>query len=303
MGIKSHHNLSSECVNSLLTLITDVLPENHKMPSNLYECKCILNGLKMPYVKIDVCINNCMIYYKQNENKEKCDFCDEPRYEVTEEENLGRKRKPVPRKVMRYLPFIPRLQRMYMEPETAKHMRWHKEGHREKPGIMVHPADGEAWKHFDNECSDFAMDPSNVRVALATDGFNPFGFSATQYSCWPVFVIPLNLPPALCQEDENIFLSLVIPGPKHPGKNLNVFMQPISDEFVCAWIGVQTYDSYLKQNFNMRVSIHCSIHDLPAYGMFAGWSTHGGLACPECMGDVDTIWLPNGHKYSWFDSH
>jgi hypothetical protein len=28
----------------------------------------------MPYVKIDVCVNNCMIYYKQDKLKEKCDF-------------------------------------------------------------------------------------------------------------------------------------------------------------------------------------------------------------------------------------
>jgi len=29
----------------------------------------------MPYVKIDACENNCMIYYgPEDENKEKCDF-------------------------------------------------------------------------------------------------------------------------------------------------------------------------------------------------------------------------------------
>lgn len=37
--------------------------------------------------------------------------------------------------------------------------------------------------------------------------------------------------------------------------------------------------------------------------MFSGWSTHGGLACFDCMADVDSTWLPNGHKSSWFDFH
>lgn len=243
-----------------------------------------------------------MIYYKEDALKEKCDICNENRYVAIEEEHKGRKRKPVPRKVMRYLPFIPRLQRMYMEPGTAKHMRFHKDGTRANPNIMVHPSDGEAWKHFDRHNPNFALDARNVRLAVATDGFNPFGFGA-QYSCWPVFIIPLNLPPALCMKDENIFLSLVIPGPNHPGKNLNVFMRPLVDEFKQAWQGVVTYDSSVKQNFNMRAAYHTSIHDGPALAMFSGWSTHGGLSCQECMADIHTTWLPNGHKYSWFDCH
>jgi len=45
------------------------------MPKTLYECMSLLKGLKMPYVKIDACENNCMIYYgPEDENKEKCDF-------------------------------------------------------------------------------------------------------------------------------------------------------------------------------------------------------------------------------------
>ena len=285
MAIKSQHNLSAECINKLLSLFDDVLPENHKMPKNLYECKRLLSGLKMPYVKIDACINNCMIYYKEDANKEKCDFCEESRYIVVEESaHQGRQRKPIARKVLHYLPFIPRLQRLYMEPKNAKHMRWHKEGRRSNPSVMVHPSDAEAWKHFSEVCPDFAMDARNVRIAMATDGFNPFGYGKTQYSCWPVFVIPLNLPPALCMREENIFLSLVIPGPEHPGKNIIVFMRPLVDEMKEAWAGVVTYDSFSKQNFNMRVSYHTSIHDYPAFGMFSGWSTHGGLACFDCSG-------------------
>ena len=61
--------------------------------------------------------------------------------------------------------------------------------------VTVHPADGEAWVHFDKIHHDKAEEARNVRVALATDGFNPYGLMVVPYSCWPVFVIPLNLPP------------------------------------------------------------------------------------------------------------
>ncbi|XP_073361549.1 uncharacterized protein [Aegilops tauschii subsp. strangulata] len=193
---------------------------------------------------------------------------------------------------------------MYMSAELAKHMRWHKEGERSYPaGVIGHPSDAEAWKDFDREFPEFAKDARNVRLVIATDGLNPFKFGGSQYSCWPVFVSPLNLPPALCMSEENIFLTMVIPGPQHPGKNINVFMRPLVDELLQLWAGVDTYDSVTKEPFRMKVAYLFSVHDYPAYGMFAGWCTHGGLACAVCMDDVDTTWLPNGHKYSWFDCH
>ena len=60
---------------------------------------------------------------------------------------------------------------------------------------MVHASDGEAWTHFDAIHHEKAKEARNVRVALATDGFNPYGMTAAPYTCWPVFVIPINLPP------------------------------------------------------------------------------------------------------------
>ena len=59
---------------------------------------------------------------------------------------------------------------------------------------MVHASNGEAWTHFDGIHHEKARDARNVRVALVTDGFNPYGMMAAPYSCWPVFVISLNLP-------------------------------------------------------------------------------------------------------------
>jgi hypothetical protein len=131
---------------------------------------------KMPYVKIDACVNNCMIYYKQDEHKDRCDFCNESRYVVTKPAGQGRKRKPIPCKVLCYLPIIPRLQRMFMEAKTAIHMCWHKARTRANPNVMVHPSDGDVWKHFSTKFIDFAMDPRNVRVAIATCHIPKFSF-------------------------------------------------------------------------------------------------------------------------------
>jgi hypothetical protein len=71
---------------------------------NFVQSKKLLEELCMPYIKIDVCYNNCMLYYKHNESKDKCDVCGTSRYE----EGSSR----VPRKVLQYL-IINRLQRLY----------------------------------------------------------------------------------------------------------------------------------------------------------------------------------------------
>ena len=82
-----------------------------------------------------------------------------------------------------------------MTEESTKQMTWHKNGKRYNPDRMVHASDGEAWTHFDGIHHEKAKEAHNVRVALATDGFNPYGMMAAPYTCWPVFIIPLNLPP------------------------------------------------------------------------------------------------------------
>jgi hypothetical protein len=65
----------------------------------------------------------------------------------------------------------------------------------------VHASDGEAWKPFDAIHHEKAEEARNVRVALATDGFNPYGMIVALYTCWPMFVIPINLPPAHAFKD------------------------------------------------------------------------------------------------------
>jgi hypothetical protein len=82
-----------------------------------------------------------------------------------------------------------------MTEESAKQMTWHKKGKRYNADKLVHPSDGEAWTRFDCIYHEKADEPRNVCVALSTDGFNPYGLMAAPYTCWPMFIIPLNLPP------------------------------------------------------------------------------------------------------------
>jgi hypothetical protein len=136
--------------------------------------------------------------------------------------------------------------------ESVKQMTWHKNGKRYNPGKMVHPADAEAWTYFNEQHPDKPEEARNVCVVLATDGFNPYGMMVAPYKCWPVFVIPLNVPPSVSFQRHNVFLSLIIPG--HSGSNLGVFMEPVIDELIDAWEkGVWTYVRGTKSSFKMHM--------------------------------------------------
>jgi hypothetical protein len=100
---------------------------------------------------------------------------------------------------------------------------------------------------------------------LAIDGFSPFNLTASSYSCLFVFVVPYNLQPALCMKYEFIFLCLVIPGLDHPRTKIDVMMRPRIEELKILWEGVEVYDCYKKQKFNMRATFLWSIHVFTAY--------------------------------------
>ena len=68
-----------------------------------------------------------------------------------------------------------------MSTKTAIDMKLHHEK-RVNDGVLPHPEDCEAWKKFDQIHESFAMDPHNVRLGLAINGFNPFGNMNIRYS-------------------------------------------------------------------------------------------------------------------------
>ena len=83
-------------------------------------------------------------------------------------------------------------------------------------GVLRHSADSISWKTLDESYSLFPSEPQNVRLGLASDGFNPFGNMILSYSVWPVILIPYNLLPWMCLKEPYSMLSLLIPGPKCP---------------------------------------------------------------------------------------
>jgi hypothetical protein len=197
-GLKSQHNMTSACFDAMMAVTGGLLPEGHHLLSNLYESTRLLWALKIPYDQIHCCPKGCALFREEHKDAKYYPKCKSSRYvEVDKGDGTKEQNENIPMKVLRHLLIIPRLQRLFMSEESAKQMTWHKEGVRYNHDKMVHPADGQAWKTFNYNHRLKHSEAGNVRVALAMDGFNPYGLMSTPYTCWPVFAIPLNLPPGV----------------------------------------------------------------------------------------------------------
>jgi len=155
-----------------------------------------------------------VLFWGDREELQACPKCKESRWEDTDGSRWG------PHKVLRHFPLISRLQRIFATRGTAADAELHETKQEKNTDEMSHPADGEAWQDFDRKHPTFVDDPRNLRLAIATDGFNPFGNFSSTYSMWPILVTPLNLPPWECVNPSNCFMSLLILGPTSLGKDL-----------------------------------------------------------------------------------
>ncbi|XP_057748109.1 uncharacterized protein LOC130967309 [Arachis stenosperma] len=295
--------VSDKAFGLILELLGEAF-EHAKIPASLHDAKRIIRKLGIAYRKIDACPNDCMLYQGSDQELSRCKQCGTSRWKQKTRRNsiikinvvVKKSGKPQSAKVLRYFPLVPRLQRMFMSSKTSAEMLWHKEGPN-SDGFLRHPRDGEAWKAFDRRFTDFSSDPRSVRLALASDGFNPFGNLSSRYSIWPVILIPYNLPPWICMKPTSFLLSMIIPGPKMPGNDIDVYLQPLIDELKQLWDGVETYDANEKKTFKMYAALMWTISDFPGLGNLSGWNTYGGRACPTCNLDAETNRLTFSQKW------
>ncbi|XP_065848265.1 uncharacterized protein [Euphorbia lathyris] len=299
LHMKSFNRWTNRSFDDLLSLLRDVIPNGKQnLPETYSGAKKYIGALGLHYEKYDVCENLCTLYWGPFSDATSSPVCGTSRWKFVDRPH---NKKKIPHKVLRYFPLKPRLQRLFMSSEMALNMRWHKEK-RVDDGILRHPADSIAWKSFDQQHELFATDARNVRMGLATDGFQPFGNMSSQHSIWPVILIPYNFPPWLCMKQSNLKMSMIIPGEHSPGMGIDVFLQPLIAELKeLLDVGVETYDAHSKQNFVLRASIILTINDFPAYADLSGWSTKGYKACPVFHKHTSSQYLASSKKICYMD--
>ncbi|KAH9717951.1 hypothetical protein KPL71_022033 [Citrus sinensis] len=236
-NVKGNYGWSDTGFSALLEVLADILPNNNTLPMSMYEVKKTMKVLGLEYEKIHACPNDCILYRNEFADLAECPNCG-----------------------------ASRLKRLFQSPQTAQNLTWHA-NKRIRDGKLRHPADSPAWQLIDNKWPKFAQEPRNLRLALSTDGVNPHSTLSTTYSYWPVILITYNLPPWLCMKRKFLMLSLLISGPKQPGNDLDVYLAPLIEDLKTLWdVGIDVYDSYRKETFNLRAVLMWTISDFPAYG-------------------------------------
>jgi hypothetical protein len=79
VAIKSKYFFNN-CYNDLLKLISDILSEPQKVPKDMYQSKKMMSALDLKYEKIDVYLDNCMLFWKEHANEKKCLECGQSRF-------------------------------------------------------------------------------------------------------------------------------------------------------------------------------------------------------------------------------
>ncbi|KAI5343052.1 hypothetical protein L3X38_010928 [Prunus dulcis] len=94
-----------------------------------------------------------------------------------------------------------------------------------------------------------------------------------------------------------MMLTLLISGPKQPGNDIDVYLEPLIDDLKSLWVGIRgVYDAHNGEYFTLRAALMWTINDFPAYGNLSGCVVKGYKACPICGDDTPSHRLKNGHK-------
>ena len=74
-------------------------------------------------------------------------------------------------------------------------------------------------------------------------------------------------------KNEHLILALIVPS-RRQVKNMNVYLQPLVDEFKELWDGINVYDVsspiVAERSFTLYGICDYTTHDYPGFGFFSG---------------------------------
>jgi hypothetical protein len=235
----------------------------------------LLAGLKP--IKYDCCINHCIAYTGKYELRQKCPFCNAPRF------NRNRKA----RRHFTYLPLIPRLQSFYQSESMIDKLSY-RHHYKHQPDRIADIFDSShyhgllkrkvivdgverPYTFFSNRC--------DIALALSVDGYLIFRRRRSGPSAIPILVQNYNLPPQIRTHLEN----LICLGIVHNPKDLTSYLAPLDDELVKLAIGVRTFDASNGNLFDLRAYAILEHGDMVAIEMMLGLKGHNGYRpCRSC---------------------
>jgi hypothetical protein len=126
LHIKAICNMTNKAFDMMIDLIKGALPDGETLPQSYREATRWTRDLGTGYELIHACKNDCVLFWKEHADKDKCPKCNTSRWSIVK--GSGKK---IPQKVLWYFPIKLRLQRLFTSKDIAKQMRWHKDGQKD----------------------------------------------------------------------------------------------------------------------------------------------------------------------------
>jgi len=105
-----------------------------------------------------------------------------------------------------------------------------------------------------------------------------------------------NIPMWLCQKRKYLFLTVLDSGPQQPGFDIDVFLEPVMEEFEKLWrTGELMYDAFQKETFTLRAIIFVTINDHPTLFALSG-QIKSKTRCLVCLDDTKWVYLDGSKK-------
>jgi hypothetical protein len=107
----------------------------------------------------------------------------------------------------------------------------------------------------------------------------------------------------LCYKRKYLLLTTLISGPKQAGIDIDVLLEPLMEEMQKLWEhGVNVWDEYNKQHFNLKAIIFYMINDNPTRLALTG-HVKGKTSCVICVDQTESIYLSSSSTYGTADSY
>lgn len=218
-----------------------------------------LSGIKP--VIYECCRRSCILFWGPHEELDECPYCKLSRQDDTTDR---------PRAYFYYLPLIPRLLGMYLNPELALKLKSYRSTLVHQPGIYNDIFDGRNFQDLasrrvvisgQEQSFDYFSDEHDIAFGLSFDGFCPF--KHRKQSCWPIMGINYSLPPTDRFKLQHLVPFGVIPGPSQP-KDADSFLLPFVEEMIALSAGVKAFDAHSNKKFILRAYCIAAFGDIPA---------------------------------------
>jgi hypothetical protein len=95
-----------------------------------------------------------------------------------------------------------------------------------------------------------------------------------------------------------IMMSVLIPGPKQPGNDIDVYPKPLIEDLLLLWKeeGARMWNAHVEDHFNLPALLFVTTNDWPALSNLSEQSNKGYRVWTHCFEETDSTYLKHCRK-------